>query len=457
MTKLQKDDLKNFVRALSVTMLFVIPFVGLMAYLNMVVRLGMPFEFNVLIGPLFVGVLFSFVISTLNLSYYHKLVSVQKEQKNKLEKLVIDRTEKLRKLSRAVEQSHNAIVITDLNGKIEFVNPAFTHATGYSMEEALGNTPRIVKSGEQDKNFYQSMWDTLIRGDVWEGDLCNKRKDGTTFWEYNTISPLKDEAGKTTHYVAIKEDITARKKTVLELINARQDAEKSNQAKSEFLSNMSHELRTPMNAILGFSQLLSFDKSLNDEQKDSVSEIMIAGNHLLELINDVLDFPKIESGVLNLSTESVNIVELVSKCVLLSKPIADSYGITIIHDDMDKQMVLADRMRFKQVMLNLLSNAIKYNCDQGTVELKIQVTKERMVRVTILDTGAGIKKEKLDELFQPFNRLGAENSKVGGAGIGLTISRKLVEMMGGNIGVNSELGVGSQFWFELPQGQKNNS
>ncbi|MEN8170786.1 MAG: ATP-binding protein [Pseudomonadota bacterium] len=236
-----------------------------------------------------------------------------------------------------------------------------------------------------------------------------------------------------------------------ELEVSRDKAERSSQAKSEFLSSMSHELRTPMNAILGFAQLLEFDKVLAEEQQDSVQEILKAGYHLLELINEVLDLAKIESGHIDLLLEPVKLSALVNECFSLVTPAAENRGISLRSADVNGYTIRADRTRLKQVLLNLLSNAIKYNREQGSVKLEAQTVNETSLRISISDTGNGIAKGRFDLLFQPFNRLNAEGGEIEGTGIGLAITRNLVEMMGGHVGVDSEQGVGSRFWIELPQ------
>jgi signal transduction histidine kinase/CheY-like chemotaxis protein len=227
-------------------------------------------------------------------------------------------------------------------------------------------------------------------------------------------------------------------------------AEKASQAKSDFLSRMSHELRTPMNAILGFAQLLKYDKKLNAEQQGNTGEILKAGHHLLELINEVLDLARIESGHADLSFESVKLSGLVDECFLLIAPMAKNQGITISRENIGEYFVRVDRTRCKQILLNLLSNAIKYNSENGKVELDVRPINDAELRITISDTGNGIADDQLPELFLPFNRLDARDGEVEGTGIGLTISQQLVEMMGGRIGVDSKLGVGSRFWVELP-------
>lgn len=237
----------------------------------------------------------------------------------------------------------------------------------------------------------------------------------------------------------------------LELVQAKAEAEAANQAKSEFLSSMSHELRTPMNAILGFGQLLEIDDTLAAEHKDNVREILNGGRHLLELINEVLDLAKIESGHIELSLEPVEVDTVIQECLTLMATLAVRRGIQIAHDGVTGMVVRADRTRLKQVLLNLLSNAIKYNHVGGHVQLDVRTVGADRLRMVVTDTGPGISAERLAELFQPFNRLGAENSNIEGSGIGLTITRRLVELMGGVVVVESEVGVGSTFWIELPR------
>lgn len=235
-----------------------------------------------------------------------------------------------------------------------------------------------------------------------------------------------------------------------ELIIAKEQAEKANLAKSEFLSSMSHELRTPMNAILGFSQLMEYDDNLNEDQKDSVQEILKAGNHLLGLINEVLDLAKVESGKIELSLEPVELLPVIDECIAMILTLAFKHDITVSHAVTPGMTVRADKTRLKQVLLNLLSNAIKYNRKGGSVKIDASLEKNSRLRIRVVDTGTGISSDKLSELFQPFNRLGAEASQIEGTGIGLTITRRFVEMMGGEVGVLSEVGVGSTFWLELP-------
>lgn len=280
-------------------------------------------------------------------------------------------------------------------------------------------------------------------------------KNGAYIWILSRGTIVeRDNNGRPTRLIGIHSDISQRKQLNFELMTAREQAEQANRAKSEFLSSMSHELRTPMNAILGFGQLLEFDETLAADHKDNVHEILKAGNHLLDLINEVLDLAKVESGSLNLSIEPVALLPVVEECESLISGMADRNNISLHLACPANVIVRADRTRLKQVLLNLLSNAIKYNRDFGNVELKLQVNGHQFIRILVQDTGTGIATDKLKGLFQPFNRLGVENSNIEGTGIGLTITRRIVEMMGGSIGVESELGVGSCFWIELPLEQQ---
>ncbi|MEQ1602505.1 MAG: ATP-binding protein [Methylophilaceae bacterium] len=241
------------------------------------------------------------------------------------------------------------------------------------------------------------------------------------------------------------------REAVIDANAAREAAERANQAKSDFLSSMSHELRTPMNAILGFAQMLEYDSALSTDQQDNVEEILKGGRHLLKLINEVLDLAKIESGHIDFSLESIELAGLIEDCRQLILPTLVARQLALHLTLPSTSIVRADRMRLKQVLLNVLSNAVKYNREGGDIRVAVQeATTEACWRITITDTGAGIASARMAELFQPFNRLGAEFGVIEGTGIGLTITRRLVELMGGKIGVSSQIGIGSTFWIELP-------
>jgi len=230
---------------------------------------------------------------------------------------------------------------------------------------------------------------------------------------------------------------------------AKNRAEAASKAKSQFLSHMSHELRTPLNAVVGFSQLLELDEGLTADQHAQIEEIHKAGNHLLSLINDVLDLSRIEAGVENLSIRSVEVAPLIGDCLPLCRSMANQRGVVLRSSVPPDARMLADHVRLKQVLLNLLSNAIKYNREKGSVDIVAAATGDNRVRISVIDTGPGIKPDKLKRLFTPFDRLDAETTDIQGSGIGLSLTRKLVELMNGRIGVDSIEDQGSTFWVEF--------
>lgn len=361
------------------------------------------------------------------------------------------------RLRTILETAVDAIIIIDNKGHIESVNPATEKLFGFASAEMIGRNvsllmPEPYHSAHDDYlQRYQATGDAHIIGIGRE--VVGRRKDGSTFPMDLAVSEI--HVGDRRMFTGFVRDISARKHTEKELLTAKEQAEQASRAKSEFLSNMSHELRTPMNAILGFAQLLDAgDPPLTQIQQQDVKEILYAGQHLLELINELLDLARIEAGRMEICIEPVPLQALLNECVQMIEPLLLKHEVSF--EPLDKQsrntVILADRVRMRQVLLNLLSNAIKYNLPGGTVGVSCHHQQNGQVRIEVNDTGIGIAPEKHPELFNSFSRLGAEETATEGTGIGLAITRRLVELMHGEVGVISKPGSGSVFWVELPSG-----
>ena len=345
------------------------------------------------------------------------------------------------------------VVYTDLNGQVIQANPRFCELTGYKEAELLVLRPPDYTFPE-DVAQDAGLTAQLVRGEI-PMYRRNKRyiaKNGGTVWVQASVSLLRDAQGQPLHIVGVAEDITEHLK-LEEAERAREAAEASNRAKSEFLSRMSHELRTPLNAMLGFAQLLELDQRhpLTPSQQPWVSQIQKAGWHLLEMINDVLDLSRIESGNLRLHTETLHLGELLAASIAMVEGDAKQRRILIVRElGEGTGTVLGDSTRVKQILTNLLSNAVKYNADAGRIHIASRVSAPDTVEIAVTDTGLGMTPQQLAELFQPFNRLGRERSGQEGTGIGLVISRRLAELMGGSLKARSIAGKGSSFMLTLP-------
>lgn len=312
-------------------------------------------------------------------------------------------------------------------------------------------------NSEQSRLAMKSLLDSAIRkGQAFTDEFELRTAQNSVIW-VQIIGQPEMIKGKCVRVFGTISNITERKRFEQEFTRAREEAENSNRAKSDFLSSMSHELRTPMNAILGFAQLLEMNigENLHERDIDNIGEIISAGNHLLELINEVLDLSRIESGGIELSLENVRLVEVMEDLQGVAEALARSSGVSIeFHcKDHEQLVVKIDRLRIKQVILNIVSNAIKYNVPGGQVLVACQVASREKVRISVKDTGVGISRENQKKLFQPFQRLGAENSVIEGTGIGLMITRKLVELMACEISLESEVGTGSTFFVDVPRAE----
>jgi PAS domain S-box-containing protein len=355
-----------------------------------------------------------------------------------------------------IESNIDALMTTDPRGIISDVNRQMEALTGCTRDELIGAP---FKSYFTDPARAEAAITRVLReGKVTNYELTTHARDGKeTVVSYNA-STFYDRDRKLQGVFAAARDVTERKQfehtlqeNNVELGNARAVAEKANLAKSEFLSSMSHELRTPLNVVLGFAQLMgSATPPPSVMQKRWIEQILKGGWYLLRLINEILDLAMIEAGKVTLSQEAMSLIEVLKDCQSMIEPQAEKRGIKMVFPQFDQPFfVHADQTRVKQVMINLLSNAIKYNRAGGTVLVQCSLSGEDRVRVSVTDTGAGMSPEQLSQLFEPFNRLGQETSTEEGTGIGLVVTKQLVELMGGVIGVESKVDVGSVFWVEL--------
>ena len=368
---------------------------------------------------------------------------------------------------------HAIVAITDPQGKINYVNDKFCAISKYSREEVLGQDHRIVNSGYHSKEFIRQLWTTITHGQVWHGEIRNRAKDGSDYWVDTTIVPFLNEDGKPRQYVAIDTDITERKRAeeeirslndgleqrvaerTIELQSAKEQAESADRMKSEFLASMSHELRTPLNGIIGFSEFLIDGKTgaLTAKQTEYVTDIFNSGRNLLQLINDVLDLAKVEAGKMELHPETFSMGKAIEEVCSVVGPMAQRKKLAIISTvDPSADEVTLDKQKLKQVLFNLLSNAVKFTEDGGTVRLIADLYDGTRLRLQVQDTGIGIKSEDLDKLFIEFQQLDSGLARHHqGTGLGLALTKKIVEFQQGTIAVESELGKGSTFTVILPR------
>lgn len=361
-------------------------------------------------------------------------------------------TEELRKLSRAVEQSPESILITNAKGDIEFCNPAIMQVTGYSREEIIGQNPRIFNSGTTSKEEYKEIWDTITSGKIWKGEFLNKRKNGELFWETASITPVTDSLGRITHYLAIKKDISEQKEMTAELIEAKEKAEENDRLKSAFLANMSHEIRTPLNSIIGFSDLL-LDPFFEAEQHAEFAKIIREnGRNLLAIISDIMDLSKIEAGQVNLKRQSFSVTQLINSIRDEFSFKAKEKGIELRlapSNPKNEIVIQSDSEKIWQILVNFVSNAIKFT-KKGYIEIGIQIEGD-LIQFHVKDTGIGIPEEYHDTIFERFRQVeSAYTRQYGGNGLGLPISKNLAKLLGGTVWMESEVGIGSTFFFNLP-------
>jgi PAS domain S-box-containing protein len=379
-----------------------------------------------------------------------------------LEQRVLEQTAELREAKAFLETlvTLGPSIVFKLTGvdtptrAMSYVSPNIKRILGYSREEVLG-VSGFWESHTHPEDVERLRATTAAalreRRTHFEHEGRIRHKDGTYRWMHSVFRVEYDRSGAPLSIVGYDQDVTARWAGEATIKDAKLEAERANEAKNEFLSRMSHELRTPLNAILGFAQLLEMD-SLSAQQHESVEYILKGGRHLLKLIDEVLDITGIEEGRLTITLEPVATREVVQGTLDLMRPLAAAMNVQLNGGALNllDRYILSDVYRLEQVLLNFVSNAIKYNQSGGTVTLGYEETPEGRLRISVSDTGPGIAPDKLERLFVPFERLGAEQTTTGGTGLGLALSKRLVEAMGGALGVESTVGTGSTFWAEFP-------
>jgi len=361
-------------------------------------------------------------------------------------------SETANKLSKVVEQSSVSVLITNKKGYIEYVNPFFTTLTGYSFEEVIGKNPGILKSGHHPNSFYETLWNTINSGNNWEGEILNKKKNGDLHWEKTVISPILNSDGVVTNFVAIKDDITERKKMLEKLVETKEKAEESDKLKTAFLNNISHEIRTPLNGILGFGEFLTEAGRSAEDRKEMLAYIQSSSNRLINTITDYIDMAMIVSGTMEVNKKEfllqplyIGILEK-TKQLCAGKQLSFEAAINSEHDDLKLD---SDPELISKILNNLFDNALKFT-EKGTISCDYKLN-NGFVEFFVQDTGKGIDSNKLEMIFNMFTQEEISLTRsYEGSGLGLSIARGLVTLLGGTISVTSEKDKGSTFTFTVP-------
>jgi len=364
--------------------------------------------------------------------------------------------EQVRKLYRAVDQSPNLVVITDVDGRIEYVNPEFTRVTGYSAEEATGQNPSVLKSGRMDPSVYESLWRTITEGGTWRGEFLNRRKDGSQYWAIASISGIRDDRGEVRHYVGVQQDITERKQLENELRQKNEDLERLNRLKSELVAVTSHDLKSPLHAMISLASLI---KDLDDRLDPAslaryVDKIIASGHRLSSFISEILDAEKMDSGLLDLDIQPVQVEEILEECVELAGIGGKEKDLRVVFSRTDEPTeIQGDATRLRQIFNNLLGNAIKFSPTGSEIRVGICESAE-MIEVSVNDQGPGIPEEDLEKVFDRYYQVakdGAATERGFGVGLGLYITRNLVRLHGGSIHAENLVAEGGcRFIVKLP-------
>ncbi len=358
-----------------------------------------------------------------------------------------------RNMMQAVAQSNESIILTDPEGRIQYVNNSFTNLTGYTSSEVIGKNPRFLKSGNTPKEHYKELWDTVLSGNIWRGELQNKKKNGELYWEYASITPVLDENKNIVSIIAMKTDVTILKNALKEIAEVKEKINELSLLKAALLSNISHEFRTPLIGIIGFADILR-NEITNTWHLDMVSDIYSQAKRLLNTLSLVIRLSQLESKELKPENREVNILDLVRGIIPgYMKMIEDKKLKLIFVEPPSKIICTADIMMLKEIITNILDNAVKFT-DSGTISVEIgELIEEnkKIASIKITDTGIGIHKDRYDSIFREFKQVSnGMDKKFGGIGLGLTISKYLIELLNGKILLTSAPGKGSEFTVLIP-------
>ena len=362
--------------------------------------------------------------------------------------------EKISKLSQAIEQSPVSVVITNVEGNIEYVNPKFESVTGYSYEEVLGNNPRVLKSGDKSIEFYKELWDCITNGKVWRGEFRNKKKNGDFYWESSSISSIKTNEGIITHFIAVKEDITDRKLIEAEIQLKNAELLTINAEKDKFFSIIAHDLRSPFNSFLGLTQIMA--NEINTLTMSELQRIAVnmekSANNLYNLLENLLQWSQVHQGLMQFKPKELSLNNLINNCIENYFDIAKNKNISLAskYSKNTDIIVFADENMLKLVLRNLISNAIKFTNTNGEIQIIAEQINNQTI-ISIKDNGIGINKETLNKLFkveESFSSNGTHNEK--GTGLGLLLCKEFIVKHGGKIWLESEEGKGSCFYISIP-------
>jgi PAS domain S-box-containing protein len=357
------------------------------------------------------------------------------------------------KLSRAIIQSPISIIITNIEGEIEYVNPMFEKVTQYTFEEVFGKNSRILKSGNHQSEFYKNLWDTILSGNDWRGEVLNKKKNGDLYWENAIITPIQNENGVITHFVAIKEDISEKKKMIEELISSKEQAEVSEKIKTEFLAQMSHEIRSPLNVIMSFIGFIKDEmgEEISEDLDTSFQSIGSASARIIRTVDLILNMTDLQLGSYDLSVVNINIVELLIRVKSEYIQTANKKGLELkLQMEFEECNLSTDEYALMQIISNLVDNAIKYT-DKGNIVIIAEKSADHKLIVKVKDTGIGMSEQFLPKLFNSFTQEEQGYTRsYDGNGLGMALVKKYCDVISAEISVESEKGKGTTFTIAVP-------